>query len=82
MTADTRYSGEIEVRYFLGADLIATRFETSAPLQDDVVTIDGREYLVEVRAVRINETTDQFEAFELRVRPLQRDRHSLPGKAV
>ena len=39
-------------------------------LQGEVVTIDGREYLVEVRAVRINEATDQFEGFKLLVRPL------------
>ena len=66
---DTRCSRDIEVRYFLNADLIAVYFQTAAPLAGDVVKIEGREYLVECRAVRIGEATDQFEAFEVEVRP-------------
>ena len=69
-TTDTRYSGDLEVRYFLGADMIAVRFQPAAPLSGDVVTLDGREYLVEHRAVRIGEVTEQFEAFEVQVRRL------------
>ncbi len=67
---DTRYSGEFEVRYFLGADLLATRFQTSAPISGDFVTIDGEEYEVERRAVRFNEVTKAFEAFEVQLRPM------------
>ena len=65
---DTQYSGDVEVRYFLGADQIAVQFRPSAPLSGDVVTLDGQEYLVDVRAVRFSEATDKFEAFEVQVR--------------
>ena len=66
---DARYSGDIEVRYFLGADLIAMRFETSTPLQGEVETLDGVECLVETRAVRFSDA-DRCEALEVQVQSL------------
>ena len=65
--SDSRDSGDMEVRYFLGPEMIAARFEAAAPLSDDVVTLDGREFRVGYRAVRISEATDEFEAFEVQV---------------
>lgn len=41
---DTRYSGELEVRFYLGPDLLATKPQTSAPSTGDLVTIAGEEY--------------------------------------
>ena len=62
---DTRYSSDIQVRYFLSVQMIAVGFQPAAPLSGEVMTLDGREYLVGVRAVRFSEATDQFEAFEV-----------------
>ena len=62
---DTRYSSNIEVRYFLSVQMIAVGFQSAAPLSGGVMTLAGREYLVDVRAVRFSEARDQFEAFEV-----------------
>lgn len=66
---ESRDSGDVEVRYFLGPEMVAVRFETAAPLAGEGVTLDGREYCVAYRAVRISEATDEFEAFGGQVRP-------------
>lgn len=65
--SDRRDSGDMEVRYFLGAEMIAVRRAAVAPLSNDVVTLDGREYCVAHRAVRLSDATEEFEAFEVQV---------------
>lgn len=72
--SDSRDSGDVEVRYFLGPERIATRFEADSPLPGDVVTLDSREYCVEYRAVRISDATEEFEAFEVQVCKLGQSR--------
>ena len=45
--------------------MIAVGFQPAAPLSGDVVTLEGRQYLVDVRAVRFSEATHQLEASEV-----------------